>query len=237
MRIPRYALIEDQSTFHVCWQCHNKNFLLKSDWAKRTYVELLTKFKTRYKVKIRNLCLMSNHFHLTGYCEKAKLLSDFFRVVNSLFARKFNKKHGRRGQVVMDRFKSPLIKTGEDLLNVMLYIDLNPKRAQMVKHPRDYPWSSYSFYAYGKANPLIDPPESYLSLGKTPEERQKRYRELVEEILRNDWKEKKPYSSVPFIGDPDWIKEKTEELKKKRRMLKVRWIENFRVQFGQSPPS
>ena len=34
-----------------------------------------------------------------------KGFSDFFRVVNNLFARKYNKRHKRRGQVVMDRFK------------------------------------------------------------------------------------------------------------------------------------
>lgn len=106
----------------------------------------------------------------------------------------------------------------------------------MVKHPKDYKWSSYRYYAYGEANPLIDPPESYLELGKTPKERQRRYRERVEEILRNDWKEKRPYSSVPFIGDPDWVKQKTEELREKRRKLRNRWKENFRVKFGQDPP-
>jgi len=178
---------------------------------------------------------MTNHLHLTGSCNEAKLLSDFFRVINSLFARRFNQMYGRRGQVVMDRFKSPVIKTEADLLNVMFYVELNPKRADMVKHPKDYNWNSYRYYAYGEKNPLIDPPESYLSLGKTPKERQRKYRQMVEEILKDDWKEKKPYSSQPFIGDPNWVKRKSEELRAKRREMRERWKENFQVKFGRSP--
>src|SRR3989338_11405826 len=108
---PRYMIIEDHSYFHVTWQCHNKDFLLHFDWAKKLYYELLCQFKDRYKIQIYSYCFMSNHPHITGYCEEKELFSDFFRIVNSLFARTYNKMMKRRGQVVMDRFKSPKIET------------------------------------------------------------------------------------------------------------------------------
>jgi putative transposase len=179
---------------------------------------------------------MSNHPHLTGYCESKKLLSDFFRIVNSLFARKLNKRIQRRGQVVMDRFKSPVIQTEVDHLKVMFYIDLNPKRAHMVKHPREFGWSSFHYYAYGKKDPLLTSAPSYLNLDSNPRRRRKKYLKLIEEILKNDWKEKKPYSSVPFIGNPDWVTFKILELRQARKERKERWKELYKLKFGTRDP-
>ena len=113
----------------------------------------------------------------------------------------------------MDRFKSPKIESDESLLRVMTYIDLNQKMVGMVVHPNDNRYSSYNYYVYGKEDRLITPAPTYISLGNTPIERQKAYRELVETILMNDWRDKKPYSSILFIGNPDWVKCKVENLK------------------------
>lgn len=220
---PRYAIIDDQSIFHLTWQCHNQNWLLQSDWAKKLYYELLLKYKNLYGVKIYSYCLMDNHPHLTGYCESKIEFSNMFRIVNSLFARKYNKQMRRRGQVVMDRFKSPKIETDADLEKVMFYVDLNPKRAGMVLHPRDYKWGSFHYYAYGKKDPLITPAPSYLEMGRDDKTRQATYQTMVEEILKDDWKEKKPYSSTPFIGNPEWVKQRYELLKQARLDKKIKW--------------
>lgn len=229
--LPRYAILFDQATFHITWQCHNKDWLLESGWAKKVYYNLLIRFKDRYLVSIYSYCFMSNHPHLTGYCKDKKLLSDFMRIVNSLFARIYNKKNGRRGQVVMDRFKSPTIHTEFNHLQVMYYIDLNPKRAHIVRHPRQYRWSSYNYYAHGIPDRLITPAPCYINLGETSRIRQKNYRTMVEAILKNDWKEKKPYSSVQFIGDPEWVTGRMEQLKLfttlQRKSFQTRFKEKF----------
>lgn len=154
--------------------------------------------------------------------------TDFF----PLFARIYNKHRRRKGQVVMDRFKSPRIQTEADHLKVMFYNDLNPKRARAVIHPKDYKSSSFRYYAYGIKDPLITPAPCYLALGNTPEERQKIYLKMVEEILKNDWKEKKPYSSTCFIGNPDWVRRKNAELKRIRQQRWWEWTERYRKKFG-----
>ena len=228
---PRSAIIEDGSTFHVTWQCHNKSWLLESDWAKQLYYNLLLKYKERYKVGFYSYCFMSSHPHLTGRCEDRKLFSDFFRVVNACFARSYNKQVGRKGQVVMDRFKSPSIQTDADLLKVMHYIDLNPKRAHMVIHPNEYKWTSFQYYAYGKKDPLLTPAPSYLELGSSPAGRQQVYLAMVEELLQNDWKDKRPYSSVAFIGNPEWVREKSRVLKEIRQKKRNEWKARYRQRF------
>jgi len=205
-------IVEDGSTFHVTWQCHNQDWLLKEDWAKNLYYHLLLKYKLRYGIKIHSYSFMDNHPHLTGTMTSKKAFSAFFRVVNSLFAKAINKRFKRKGQVVMDRFKSPRIETDKDLLQVMAYIDLNPFRARKVNHPKEYQFSSYGYYAYGKEDPLIDPPDTYLAMGKNPENRQNAYREMVEFILKKDGNTKKNYSTTHFIGNPVWV------IKKYRRL-------------------
>ena len=228
--LPRYAIIDDNSTFHVTWQCHNRDWLIKDDWSKKLYYNLLLKYKDRYGVSIYSYCFMSNHIHLSGKLKVKEDFSSFFRTVNSKFARAANKRLNRRGQVIMDRFKSPRIESDASLLRVMTYIDLNPKRVGMVVHPKDNRFSSYNYYAYGKDDLLITPAPSYIELGNTPKERQKSYRELVEIVLQNDWRDKKPYSSMLFIGDPEWVKVKVENLKiiqrEKRQLYKQKSIIN-----------
>lgn len=209
----RYMILTDNSIFHVTWQCHNREFHLKSNWAKQKYYDLLLKYKDKYDIKIHSYCFMSNHPHITGYVKDKKNLSDFFRIVNSQFARYYNFVRKRRGQLVMDRFKSPVIDSQGELLKVMYYIDLNPKRAGIIKHPNEYRWSSFAHYAFGKADALITEPQCYKDLGATDTERQKNYQELVEYILENDWKDKKNYSDTAFIGNPEWVKMKYVQIR------------------------
>ncbi len=114
----------------------------------------------------------------------------------------------------------------------MLYLDLNPKRARKVSHPQKNTWSSYAYYAHGKSDPLITPALVYLELGQTPKERQSVYQSMVEEILKNDWKEKKPYSSIPFIGNPQWVKNRSEKLKTEQWLKTFEWKTRYNQKFS-----
>lgn len=231
---PRYAIIEDNSIFHVTWQCHNKEWHFKHDWAKKLYYDLLLKYKDKYDITIFSFTFMDNHSHLSGFCKDKYKFSEFFRVVHSIFAKTYNKRMDRKGQLFMDRFKSPRIETEKVLFKVMSYIDLNPKRACMVKHPKDYKWSSFKHYAYGEKDPLITEPECYKQLGATPQQRQKAYLAMIEDILQDDWKQKRPYSSVSFIGNPAWVKAKHEALKKLMREKREKNKPNKKP--SQAPP-
>lgn len=209
--LPRYMIICDDSYFHVTWRCHNKDWLLKWDWAKEIYYNLLLKYKDRFGIEIYSYNFMDNHPHLTGHLKTRKQFSDFFKLVNSLFAKKVNKKLGRCGQVVMDRFKSPMIESDRYMLTVMTYVDLNQYRAKKVKHPRDNKWSSYHYYAYGNKNSLITPSPSYLALGEDKTSRQNEYRRIVESLIYSA-----PVLNISrahFFGSPDWILKKYAELK------------------------
>lgn len=62
------------------------------------------------------------------------------------------------------------------LLACMRYIELNPVRAGLVRHPAHYRWSSYRANALGEPDLLVTPHALYCALGREPEERRAAYR-------------------------------------------------------------
>ena len=196
-------------------------------------------YKDRYQVVFYSYHFMDNHIHLSGKIEGTKeAFSGLFRIVNALFAKGVNKRFKRRGQVVMDRFKSPVIQTDESLLQVMHYHDLNSYRAKKVKHPKEYKWSSYLFYASGQKDPLIVPASSYLALGDSARERQEIYRKRVKRILAEEGFDKKFYSKTQYIGNPDWVAKRYSEIQEKRKLKRLAYLkrqQQFYRQLQRSP--
>lgn len=235
--LARKDFFDDGSTFHITWQCHNESWFLKGDDQKQLYYDLMLKFKDRYGVIIYSYCLMSNHIHITGLATTRDGVSCFMRTVNSQFARKFNRSKKRRGQVIMDRFASPVIETDEDLLKVMVYFDLNPNRARIVSDPRQYKWCSYRYYAYGEHDPLITPSPSYLILRRTNRDRKRLYRKMVAAVIKEDKAKSRNYSNTYCIGDPDCVKKRYEQIKEIRRAKRAAYLARQRKFLnGTSPP-
>lgn len=223
--LSRGDIIWDGATFHVTWQCHNHSWLLQAGWAKQRYYDLLCKYKGRYQVIFHSHHFMDNHVHLSG-CITGTVdeFSALFRMVNSLFAKTVNRRLQRRGQVVMDRFQSPVIQDDDALLRVMWYQDLNSYRARMVPHPRAYRWSSYRCYAYGEPDPLITLAPAYLALGPSPEIRQEHYRAQVEALIHEDASERRHFAKRFYIGDPDWVEKRLAALREKRLQKRLSYL-------------
>ncbi len=70
-------------------------------------------------------------------------LSEYMKIVKQCFTQWFNRKHGRRGVLWEERFKSELVEDGHAARRVAAYIDLNPVRAGIVTDPKNYRWSGY----------------------------------------------------------------------------------------------
>ena len=68
-------------------------------------------------------------------------------------------------------------------LTCFRYIELNPVRAQIVRDPADYRWSSYRAHALGDSWDWLVDHAVYTRLGKTAAERQAAYRALCNQPL------------------------------------------------------
>ena len=213
-RVPRSALVYEDSYNHCTWRSHDLAFVLETPEAKSRFLSLLGEYKTQYGIRIISYCVMSNHPHVVVRCTKGQVaFSAFWKVVNQRFARWYNRRAAKRGQVVMERLASPLIQDGRHLLVAMRYGDLNPVRAGIVRRPKDFRWSSYRHYALGERNDLIDDdgPE-YLALGRTAALRRKAYVHLFAVRASATIRSRRPdLVTAPFIGDESWVRAKLEE--------------------------
>jgi len=211
-RIPRRYLVDLGTTNHCTWRSHNFTRVLEPEASKRFFLALLAKYAPRYGILVRSYCLMGTHPHVVVVATRGQEeFSRFWKIVNNLFARWYNRQQrSRRGQVVTQRMKSPRIQpdaNGRHILTVMRYGDLNPVRAGMVRSPKDYPWSSYRHYAFGEPNALIADEPAYLGLGRTSGERRMAYRHLFATPLSSALRIRRPdIVEAPFYGDPDWLR-------------------------------
>ncbi len=207
-RTARSHLVEENSTNHCTWRSHGHALVLDSDAARQRFLALIRRYKEKFGIQILSYCLMGTHPHLMCKATKGqKAFSAFWKVVNWGFARWYNRRTKGRGQVVMERLRSPRIQDGQRQLEVMRYGDLNPVRAGLVRSAADWKWSSHRHYAYGEKDDLVTDAPEYTALGATAPQRRKAYlhlfaRSLVETLLcrRRDLVE------LPFIGDPLWVK-------------------------------
>ena len=71
-------------------------------------------------------------------------VSAFVKTLKQRYSMSFNSRHGRRGTLWENRFKSVLVENAESVkATVAAYIDLNPVRAKIVDDPKNYRWSGY----------------------------------------------------------------------------------------------
>ena len=76
--------------------------------------------------------------------ERMSDISAFVKTLKQRYSMSYNGRHGRRGTLWEDRFKSVLVENSESAkAAVAAYIDLNPVRAKIAADPKDYRWSGY----------------------------------------------------------------------------------------------
>ena len=114
--------------------------------------------------------LMTNHVHLLVTGREPRSISRFMQQLNRRYSRYFNKAHERTGTLYEGRFGSSHIESERYFFTVMRYIEINPVRAGMVRHPGDYPWSSHRQNACGAPNGLLTPHPLFIGLGGDPDE-------------------------------------------------------------------
>ncbi len=109
-----------------------------------------------------------------------------------------NRTYRRSGTLWEGRFRSCLTQHEHYVLACYRYIELNPVRAHIVSHPRDYRWSSYRANAEGRTDTLLTPHPEYRRLGRGEPNRLIAYRQLLTAHLR------KPINQHSPTRQADW---------------------------------
>lgn len=178
--MPRKPRQASQSGFyHFINRGVNKKKLFHRDEDYLFYLGLLKEYSSRLPILIYHYCLMNNHTHLLVKADSVDFLSQFGHFVQRRYAYYYCKTYRWSEQVFRKRFISIPIKDDEYLLECGRYIERNPLSANLVEDPKDYPYSSYSYYSHKKEDSLITSNPLYEIMGKDSSERMAAYRFYV----------------------------------------------------------
>jgi len=121
------------------------------------FLVLLERTVKRYRWRCHSYCLMGNHFHLAVETPEANLAGGM-QWLKSRYATWFNQENDRVGALFERRYFGELVDDESHAYELARYLVLNPVRAKLCDHPRDWRWSSYA-----AAVRAIEPP-SFLYL-------------------------------------------------------------------------
>jgi putative transposase len=180
---------------HVVQRGHNRQVVFAEPSDYQRYLEDLRELKALFDVKVYAFCLMTNHVHLLlAPGNSVTGLGQLMKGLAGRMTRYRNKQEGRTGTLWESRYKSSVVQTDAYLLACSRYIELNPVRAQMVQHARDYPWSSLHLRLNDTAEShWLDEDLCFNELGSTHAERVARYITFMEQAV--------PSSELQLIRD------------------------------------
>ncbi len=164
-RKPRYYLPHVPVHIVQRGRCREPVFFDDEDY--QMYLGWLKDAAKKYGVLIHAYVLMTNHIHILATPSDSQGITRMMQYVGRFYVPYINKTYGMSGSIWEGRYKSSMINAEDYLLACMRYIELNPVRADMVRAPAHYRWSSYRCNGQGKVNELITPHAIYTSLDKT----------------------------------------------------------------------
>lgn len=175
---------------HIIQRGNNRAATFFADDDYRYFLECLRQAKVKCRCRIYAYVLMTNHFHLLVEPAEVGDLGRFMQSVGRRYVRYVNETYRRTGTLWDGRFKSAAVSRDEYLIACSRYIELNPVRAGLVTHPRDYRWSSYQRRALGASDRLLDEDPWYNGLGTTERDKQERYRQWIDaQVSEREWDE------------------------------------------------
>lgn len=189
--------------YHVLSRGNEQKDIFWDDEDRESFLNCLGEISARFETDIFAYVLMDNHYHILLRTNRANL-SKAMQWMGATYTRRFNNKHLRSGHLFQGRFKNIIVQNDAYLMQLSYYIHRNPLRAGMVKRLADYPWSSYSAYAYGKAHPKWLNLDVILSqLDK--KERHRQYREKTQRYSKEEKRLWEDFRHGLYLGTQEFV--------------------------------
>jgi putative transposase len=163
---------------HVIQRGNNRTTVFRERQDYMRYRAVLDHARRRTGCAIHAYVLMTNHVHLlvTPHC--ATGVSEMMQIVGRRYVRYFNDRYHRTGSLWEGRFRSTPIDSERYFFTCARYIELNPVRAGIARHPGEYAWSSFRANAEEVSDSLVATHPLYDSLGSSVKARASAYAAL-----------------------------------------------------------
>lgn len=201
--MPRTSrLTLDNAIFHVFNRGNSKQETFHSSEDFEHFLYIVAYYKAIHGFQLYHFCFMPNHFHFEPKIIRAHTLPKAMHDITQTYTNYHHQQYQTAGYLWQGRYKNMLVEEGNYHQKLGGYIERNPVRADLVKKPEDWQWSSYRFYAFGESIRmpvkiegvkrwvnLVDEDPMYQEFGRTPKERQENYRTFI--LAMDDGKVKK----------------------------------------------
>ena len=183
-RLSRYVLPGQPQ--QIIQRGNNRQVIFTRDEDFQFFRDAVVHAAEQHGLSIHAYVWMSNHIHLLATPHSAHSISKVFQSVGRRYVQHFNHAYQRTGTLWEGRYRATVVGSEAYLMTLMRDIEMNPVRAGMVAHPRDYAWSSYARNADGGNGANADWVNShdvYLALAQQPHERFDAYRALFDTAI------------------------------------------------------
>ncbi len=180
MAPPRIEIIG--MTYHVNGKAVDGAKLFRDEQDRLAFLNLLKDQARKSNWCVLAYSLMTTHYHLILRLRELTLSSGFQRF-NSVYARSFNRRHGRRGALWQRRSHDSIVESDDHLYESIRYVALNAPRANVCTFAEDWQWSSYgAAIGLHAPDPLVEEDELLRLFGPSPTDARRTLKAMVEEL-------------------------------------------------------
>jgi putative transposase len=134
---------------HITQRGNRRETVFFSDDDYRAYLTMLGEAVAKADSELWAWCLMPNHVHLIVVPSHPDGLRQTVANAHRRYARRINARNKWTGHLWQGRFCSVVMDEAH-LFHALAYVSLNPVRAGLVKHARDWKWSSVRAHLAGE---------------------------------------------------------------------------------------
>lgn len=152
---PPHLYIDD-AWYFVTASTVNKGFFFSTSEHFNLWVNTFKELVNEFKMEMAAWAAMPNHCHLLFKPNRAEELGNFMKRLNGSTARKLNLLDNMQGRKVWYSYWDRCMRNEHDFWTRFNYIHFNPVKHGYVDDPKDWEFSSYSFYVRNDENNWLD---------------------------------------------------------------------------------
>lgn len=148
----------DTGVYHIYNRGFEKMTLFKNKSDFQRFYEILIKNLSDpvfVELKMVSYSFLPNHFHCIIFNPGVELSLFMWRLQNA-YAKYFNMKYERKGQVFEWRFKAKYIHDDIYLHQCIAYVNFNALKHGIVTNIVEYPWTSYHQIVQGRGSNYLN---------------------------------------------------------------------------------
>ena len=180
--MPRQARLDVPGALHhIMVRGIDKSNIFRDIQDKTRFLERLGQNVQDAQCAVYAWVLMDNHVHIL-FRSGQDGISAVMRKLLTWYAQYFNRRHGRKGHLFENRYKSILCDEDNYLLALVRYIHLNPVRAKIMQTMPEmgkYPWSGHRAIIGKVKYPWMDTATVLAQFGGTKRKAIKEYRRFM----------------------------------------------------------